>query len=248
MPNPHIVRLKRQPGCLSAQRTWCACVVVMGGGALLTLLPTLALPIWGITMGFLLMVFVAPVALLLPAIIGAMTAANTAADVNSGDYELIMLTPLRNRTLVWGYFYVGLWRVRTLLTTLAGTLLVTTLLLVLGFLLYPDGDQSDFEIVRLLVGMAALAVQLMGLSLLAISLGVALAVWTRSAFGLSVMMPIVMLVLVGIFQYGTCFLTGTFHEISTPFVLMLVLASSAPYTLAALSLWAANAGVRRSRT
>lgn len=248
MPNPHIVRLKRQPGCLSAQRTWCACLVVMGGGGLLALLPTVALPIWGITMGFLLMVFVAPVALLLPAIFGAMTAANTAADVNSGDYELIMLTPMRNRELAWGYFYVGLWRVRTLLTTLAGSLLVTTLLLALGFVLYPERDVNDFELIRLLVGVAALGVQLIGLSLLAISLGVALAVWTRSAFGLSVMMPIVMLVLVGGFQYGTCFLTGTFHQMSTAFVMMLVIASSAPYGLAALSLWAANAGVRRSRT
>lgn len=248
MSNPHIAYLKRQPGCLSAQRTWCACITVMGLLGMILIVPILVLPAWGIVMGLLLALFLAPISLMLPAIIGTMTAANTATNIQSVDYELIMLTPLRNRTLAWGYFYVGVWRVRTFITSLLGVTMISTTMMVVGFLLFPNWQDEPEVIIRLTVGLLALGLQLIGLCLLAVSSGVALAVWTRSTLGLSMMMPILLLIVVATFQYGTCIATLEWSQPDTNFGIAMGLAVVAPYILTGLCLWATNAGVRRSRS
>ena len=75
-----------------------------------------------VQVGLLLMLLSAALTFLLPIPIGIIAATITARDVQGEEYQLLRLTNLSPRTIVWGYIGTALHRLRLLLALMIGTM------------------------------------------------------------------------------------------------------------------------------
>jgi hypothetical protein len=168
LPNPHIARLRRQPGCLSHHTTWAPCLVVMSAALGCSLFPILLYPRLGLLVAVAFLLLLVPILFFVPMLLTTTATNLTAHDMHSSTFELLLLTHLTEWQLVWGYFYTVLWRMRTVLTVVFGFVFIV----VMAVSIMATDMQGDDQIVMILWVWTA-GVQVVGMLLMLIALTIA---------------------------------------------------------------------------
>lgn len=252
--NPHVARLQRQPGCLSHHTTWLPCMVVISLYANCAVLCALVVPGFGLLVVAQALTLTLPLLMVAPVFLSIMATTLTATDAGSRNFDLLLITPMTDWQLVWGYFYVVLWRARTFLTALIGLQFIMAISATIALTIIPRDisnasnilNRDDYNYQALVLMLAwTFALQTVGLCLLVVAMAIAAVMLLRDIVGLRVLLPALAMLLVLSASVATLLLFESRPRLSWLFYGQALLLAGLPYLLTGLMLRLATRWVRR---
>ena len=183
---PHLQRHRRSGGWQAQPQSWTAVQYVFGSIAILAVPLALMFPEQSVLAVVALSVLPLGLGFIVPLVAVRLAVAQIVRDKKSRLYDHLLLTPLSNQQVVWGYVGGALWRVRLALAVLA-----TMWGMGMAVLFIAGPLRLDFEptyAAMTLPGlfvMSVVALQWVGICLLVLMLAVAVGLRLQSAFGIN---------------------------------------------------------------
>ena len=218
--NAHSARLIRQPGCLSARRTW---ILFINLALLLNawlLFATAVKGTWGLAMAFILLfTFVIPLGVIVPLAASIMARSLVSADMRSQSFEILKTTTLTNWQLTGGYMFAIVHQLRSFFIALFGVGSSILITLFLALIVLDVNAASPEYNMRLYLYLTSFVLQILGISLLMVIMPIFLAIRFPRAFPMGVVMPFIAVgVSVTAMILSFVILNNTLPERNTSFV------------------------------